>query len=63
MPTQVNLYDLHELSNEDSKNEFYLDTKYNTRLHIIAQSDRTIIKFPFFNKFELVNGMIIIHKI
>lgn len=62
MPTLVSKYDLHELAHEESKNEILLDAKLKTELHIISKSDRTIIKLPFGNKFDLVDGMIIIHE-
>jgi len=62
MPTLVRKYDLHELAHKESKNEILLDAKLNTELHIIAKSDRTIIRLPFGNKFDLIDGMIIIHE-
>ena len=62
MPTLVSKHDLYELAHEESKSEMLLETKLNTELHIIAKSDRTIIKLPFGNKFDLVDGMIIIHE-
>jgi predicted choloylglycine hydrolase len=62
MPTTVALHQLDELAHGESKNEILLDTKLNTELHIIAKSDRTIITFPYGNKFDIVDGMIIIHE-
>lgn len=62
MPTLAKKYEIDELSHEESPREIFLDTKLNTELHIIAKSDRTIIRLPFGNKFDLVDGMIIIHE-
>lgn len=62
MPTLANRHTLDELSHNDTPSEFYLETKINTELHIIACSDRTIIKLPYGNKFDIVNGDIIIHE-
>ena len=62
MPRNVLLYELKELTNKECKNEIFLNTKENTMLHIIAESDKTIIKFPFGNKFDIINGMIIIYE-
>ena len=62
MPTLVSKYQLDELSHEESPSEILLDSKLNTELHIIACSDRTLIMLPFGNKFDLVDGTIIIHE-
>lgn len=62
METTVSLHSLCDLANGSSKTEILLLTKLNTELHIIAKSDSTIIKLPFGNKFDIVDGMIIIHE-
>jgi len=62
MPKLVRHYSLDELTNEESKSEILLSPKLNTELHIIAKSDRTIIALPFGNKFDIVDGYIIIHE-
>ena len=62
MPTQVSLKQLQDLALEDSPSEIYLETKPNTELHIISCSDRTLIKLPFGNKIDIVDGVIIIHE-
>lgn len=62
MPNLVNKYDLKELSHKESPNQILLSTKSNTVLHIDNQSDRTIISLPFGNKFDIINGHIIIHE-
>jgi len=62
MPTQVALKQLQDLSHKESPSEILLDTKLNTELHIIACSDRTLIKLPYGNKFDIVDGVIIIHE-
>ena len=62
MPTTVALHQLSDLAESGSPNEILLETKLNTELHIITKSDRTIIDLPFGNKFDIVDGMIIIHE-
>jgi len=61
MARTVSLHNLDELAKAEVKNEILLDVNFNTELHIIKQSDRTIINFPFGNKFDIVDGCIIIH--
>ena len=60
MPTTVALHQLENLAHGESKNEILLNTKLNTELHIIVQSDRTVIRLPFGNLFVIVDGMIVI---
>lgn len=62
MPTNVALHQLKELSHVESNNEILLDTKNNTELHIIAEGDRTLIRLPYGNKFDIIDGIIIIHE-
>lgn len=62
MPKQVRLHQLEDLSNEECQNKIFLQTKLNTQLQIVAQSDRTIISLPYGNKFDVVDGCIIIHE-
>jgi len=63
MPTLLRLHQLNDLSHEESPNEILLDTQINTELHIIRKpSGETIIKFPFGNKFDIIDGQIIIHE-
>ncbi len=62
MPKQVKLHQLEDLANNESKAEILLDTNPNTELHIIRDSDRTIISFPFGNKFDIIDNQIIIHE-
>jgi hypothetical protein len=62
MATTVALHQLQDLAHGESKNEILLDTKPNTELHIISKLDQTIIRFPYGNKFDIVDGMIIIHE-
>ena len=61
MPTTVALHQLKDLTLVDSKNELLLDTSLNVELHIIAQSDKTIIRLPFGNKFDIIDKCIIIY--
>jgi hypothetical protein len=56
------LHDINDLVSGDSKNEILLDTKRNTELHIIVNHDSTIITLPFGNKFDIIDGRIIIHE-
>ena len=62
MPTTVALHQIEDLAHGDSKNEILLDTKLNTELHIIAKGDTTIIRLPYGNKFDIIDGLIIIHE-
>lgn len=62
MAKQVRLHQLSELSNDETPNEILLDTDINTELHIIKKASETIIRFPYGNRFDIVDGMIIIHE-
>jgi hypothetical protein len=62
MPTTVSLHNLQDLARGASKNEILLDTKLNTELHIIAKDDSTIIRLPYGNKFDIIDGMIVIYE-
>lgn len=62
MPYTVSLHQLQDLATGDAKNEILLTTKLNTELHIIVKDDCTVITFPFGNKFDVVDGRIIIHE-
>lgn len=62
MPRTVSLHQIEDLAKAESKNEILLKTRINTELHIITENERTIIKFPFGNKFDIVDGCIIIHE-
>lgn len=62
MPRQVNLYKIEELAQKETPNEIFIDTKQNTEIHILVAKDRTVIRFPFGNKFDIIDGLIIIHE-
>ncbi len=62
MPRTVSLHQIEDLAKAESKYEILLQTKVNTKLHIIAEPDRTIITLPFGNKFDIIDGQIIIHE-
>ena len=62
MPRKVALHQLESLSNEETKNEILLDTSLNVEMHIIAQQDCTIIRLPYGNRFDIIDGQIIIHE-
>jgi len=62
MPRLINKCDLSEISHEESKNELIISTNSKTDIHILEAKDRTIIRFTKGNKFDIVDGMIIIHK-
>ena len=62
MPRTVSLHQIEDLAKAESKNEILLQTRINTKLHIIAKNERTIIKLPFGNKFDIVDGCIIIYE-
>ena len=62
MAVIVSLHKLEDLAHIESKDELLLKTKLKTELHIMAQSDKTIIRLPYGNKFDIIDGMIIIHE-
>lgn len=62
MATTVALHQLNDLTHGECKNEILLETKLNTELHIIVKQDSTIIKLPFGNRFDIVDGNIIIYE-
>jgi len=62
MPNTVAVHQLQVLAHGDSKNEILLDTRLNTELHIIVQGTETVIRLPYGNKFDIVDGCIIIHE-
>jgi len=63
MPTQVRLLILEDLAHKESPNEFFLETQVNTQLYIVSKpSGETIISFPYGNKFDIIDGQIIIHE-
>ena len=62
MAHSVTLHDINDLSHEESKNEILLNTKLNTELHIIVVENKTIIRLSFGNKFDIIDGLIIIHE-
>lgn len=61
MPEKINQYQIEELSHNESANEILLITNLKTQLNIIAEIDKTIIKLPFGNNFEVIDGNIVIH--
>lgn len=62
MSRQVKLHQIYDLAHKETPNEILLDTHINTELHIISENNQTIIKFPYGNKFDIVDGNIIIHN-
>jgi hypothetical protein len=62
MPRSVRLHQIGDLSNEESRNEILVDTMPNTELHIKVSGDETIIRLPYGNKFDIIDGCIIIHE-
>lgn len=61
MAKTVNIHDLHDLSS--AKDEILLSTNLNTELHIVRQGENTLIKFPFGNKFDIIDGIIYIKEL
>lgn len=62
MPRNVRLHKLSELVNDETTNEILLDTNPSTELHIVAEIHRTIIKLPYGNKFDIIDGCMVIYK-
>ncbi len=61
MPTIIQLHQLEDLS--EGKGEILLETEINTELHIIRRGHDTIIKFPYGNRFDVIDGNIIIKPV
>ncbi len=61
MARKVKLHQMSDLSGETS--EILLDTNIKTELHIIENAGRTIIRLPFGNKFDIIDGTIVIHDL
>lgn len=62
MSRQIKLLQLTDVSHRETPNEILIDTQLNTELHVITEFDKTIIKFPFGNKFDVIDGCIIIYE-
>jgi hypothetical protein len=62
MATTVLLHQISDLSHGESPNEILLDTTLKTELHITVKAEKTIIQFPYGNKFDVIDGRIIIHE-
>lgn len=62
MVRTVTLHNIEDLATGTEKNEILLKTKLNTELHIVSKHDSTIIKLPFGNKFDIIDGVIIIQE-
>lgn len=62
MPRTVTCHTLSELATGSSKGEIILETLINTQLHINAREGVTIIDLPYGNKFDIVDGRIIIYE-
>lgn len=56
----VSLHQIGDLAKGESNNEILLETNVNTELHIIASQYQTVIKLPFGNKFDIIDGCIIV---
>lgn len=62
MPITVRVHRINDIAHTETPNEILLDTQLNTELHIISQENKTIIKFPYGNRFDIIDGEIIIHE-
>ena len=60
MPRQVKLHKLESLALKETPNEILIDTTEDTELHISIIGNTTIIRFPFSNKFDILDGIIFI---
>lgn len=61
MPTFVSAYKLEELAKEEPT-EILLLTTPNTELHIEVKDGKTIVSFPFGNRFDIISNRIFIHE-
>lgn len=57
------MHRIEDLAKAEIKDEILLITNMNTELHIVQKDDVTIVRFPFGNKFDVVNGEIHIKEI
>jgi hypothetical protein len=61
MPRKIRLLQLEDLAHKETPNEVLIDTTIKTELHIISETNRTVIKFPYGNRFDIIDGCIIIY--
>lgn len=61
MPREIRVHQLEDLCNENE--EILLQTDLNTELHIRRSGNETIISFPIGNKFNVIDGDILIKAI
>lgn len=58
----VSLHQIEDLVKTESEKEIFLQTQPNTELHIIKEAGFTTVKLPFGNKFDIIDGQIIIYE-
>ena len=62
MQRKVACHSMTKLTTKECPKEMLLETSQNTELHIVVRGGQTIIMLPMGNKFNVVNGRIIIHE-
>ncbi|WP_268846442.1 hypothetical protein [Flavobacterium aestivum] len=55
MPKTISLHQIEDLAKAECKDAILLQTNIKTELHIIQTEKETIIKFPFGNKFDIID--------
>ena len=63
MPKQVRLLQIADLAHKETLNQILLDTLDKTELNIYTENDKTIIQLPYGNKFDIIDGRIIIKNL
>ena len=63
MPRTINCHKITDLSHEETQSEIILQSNKKLELHIISTENQTVIRFPFGNKFDIIDGIIIIHEL
>ena len=62
MPRSINVFSLEELSNKETPEEIIIVPANGTQIHVeVFRNKKTVISFPFGNKFDVVNNKIIVH--
>jgi len=60
MPTTLNKYLIEELATQEIPNEVIIEATKQIQIAILEAKDRVVISFPLGNKFDIIDGKIII---
>jgi len=62
MPTTLNKYLIEELATQEIPNEVIIEATKQIQIAILEAKDRVVISFPLGNKFDIIDGKIIIYN-